>query len=146
MDDAGHSSLHCEIVSAEGLLFSGTARRVFVPGEQGELGILPQHAPLLARLKHGLVRVVRPTPEIAMFFISGGFVEVQPDQVTVLADTAVRNDALDATAAVSARTRAEQALAGAVTPMRHAQLEAEIRMYAMLLRMIEEARVGKRAG
>ena len=84
-------NLHVDIVIAEASLFSGSARRVFVPGKLGEMGILPGHAPLLARLRHGVVRVIRNLPDdIEMIWVSGGFVEVQPHCVTVLADTAVR--------------------------------------------------------
>lgn len=127
--------LHVEIVSTEAELFSGAARRVFVPGELGEMGILPGHAPLLARLRPGVVRVIRNFPEtIEMIWVSGGFVEVQPHHVTVLADTAVRADGMDAAAAL------QQPLA----KRDHDRVEAEIKMYTVLMRLLHETGRGKR--
>lgn len=127
--------LHVEIVSTEAELFSGAARRVFVPGELGEMGILPGHAPLLARLRPGVVRVIRNFPEtIEMIWVSGGFVEVQPHYVTVLADTAVRADGMDAAAAL------QQPLA----KRDHDRVEAEIKMYTVLMRLLHETGRGKR--
>lgn len=138
-------TFHVDIVSAEGQLFSGPARRVFVPGERGELGILPRHAPLLARLKPGLVRVIQPTPDIEMFFISGGFVEVQPYVVTILADTAMRSRELDELAARTAKERVEKELNGRkLNPDEYNRLKAELNLCIALLRTIEELRTRKR--
>lgn len=137
--------LHVEIVSTEAELFSGAARRVFVPGELGEMGILPGHAPLLARLRPGVVRVIRNFPEtIEMIWVSGGFVEVQPHYVTVLADTAVRADGMDAAAAARARERAAAALQQPLAKRDHDRVEAEIKMYTVLMRLLHETGRGKR--
>ncbi len=137
--------LHVDIVSTEAALFSGGARRVFVPGELGEMGILPGHAPLLARLRPGAVRVVRNFPDaIEIIWISGGLVEVQPYYVTVLADTAVRAGDLDAAAAASARERAATALQHPVPKREYDRLEAELKMYTTLMRMLYETGRAKR--
>lgn len=137
--------LQVDIVSAEAALFSGGARRVFIPGALGEMGILPGHAPLLARLRTGVVRVIRNFPDhIEMIWVSGGFVEVQPHYVTVLADTAVRADGLDAAAAASARDRAAAALQHPVPKRDHDRLEAELKMYTTLMRMLYETGRAKR--
>lgn len=138
-------SLHVDIVSTEAALFSGGARRVFVPGALGELGILPGHAPLLARLRAGVVRVIRNFPDnIEMIWVSGGFVEVQPYYVTVLADTAVRADDMDAAAAASARERAAAALLHPVPKRDQDRIEAELKMYTTLMRMLYETGRAKR--
>jgi len=129
--------LQVDIVSTETALFSGSARRVFVPGALGELGILPGHAPLLARLRPGAVRVIRNFPEtIEMIWVSGGFVEVQPHHVTVLADTAARAEDMDAEAARRACERAAAALQHPVAKRDHDRLEAEIKMYTTLMRVL----------
>lgn len=137
--------LQVEIVSTEAELFTGAARRVFVPGELGEMGILPGHAPLLARLRAGVVRVVRNLPEaIEMIWVSGGFVEVQPHQVTILADTAVRADGMDVAAAVRARERASTALQQPLAKRDHDRVEAELKMYTAIMRLLHQTGRGKR--
>jgi len=100
-------TLHVDIVSAEKEIYSGTAEMVFAPLVTGEVGILPRHAPLLARMKPGEVRVKTATEEL-FFYVSGGMLEVQPHVVTVLADTAARAKDLDEAAAVKAKERAER--------------------------------------
>ena len=105
------NTIHVDIVSAEGEIFSGEARMVFLPASEGEIGVTPRHAPLLTLLKPGEVRVQPPEGEEQYFYVGGGALEVQPTKVTVLADTAVRAKDLDEAAAVAARQRAEQALA-----------------------------------
>lgn len=137
--------LRVDIVSAQASLFSGNARRVFVPGKAGELGILPGHTPLLGTLRPGMVRVMRNLPDdIEMIWVSGGFVEVQPHAVTVLADTAVRARDMDAEAAKRACERAAAALAQPVPKRDHERLEAEIKMYTTLMRMLYETGRAKR--
>jgi len=98
------NTIHVDIVSAEGQIFSGEATRVFVPGSQGELGIYPRHAPLLTTLTAGEVRVETEGQEEQSFFVGGGAMEIQPHLVTVLADTAVRAKDLDEAAAVRNRS------------------------------------------
>ena len=104
------NTIHVDIVSAEGQIFSGEASMVFVPGSQGELGIAPRHAPLLTTLKAGEVRVQSEGHEEQLFYVGGGALEVQPNLVTVLADTAARARDLDEAAASAARQRAEDAM------------------------------------
>lgn len=132
-------------MSAESALFSGSARRVFVPGALGEMGILPGHAPLLGRLRPGPVRIIRNFPDdTQMIWVSGGFVEVQPHWVTVLTDTAVRADDMDAAAAARACERAAAALAQPAPKRDHDRIEAEIKMYTTLMRMLYESGHSKR--
>ena len=97
------NTIHVDIVSAEGQIFSGEASMVFVPGSQGELGIAPRHAPLLTTLKAGEVRVQSQGHEEQLFYVGGGTLEVQPNLVTVLADTAARARDLDEAAASAAQ-------------------------------------------
>ncbi len=104
-------TVHCDIVSAEKAIFSGLVEMVVAHGALGDLGIAPGHAPLLTELKPGPVRVTTQTGEEQIFYVSGGFLEVQPSTVTVLADTAVRADDMDEAAAIEAQKAAEAALA-----------------------------------
>ena len=127
------NTIQVEIVSAEGEIYSGAAKMVFLPAKEGEMGVAPRHAPLLALLKAGEVRV-QPVdgPELS-FYVGGGALEVQPSKVTVLADTAARAADLDEAAAMAARQRAEEALAGKVDKMEIAEVQAElVRMDAQL--------------
>jgi F-type H+-transporting ATPase subunit epsilon len=102
--------MHCDIVSAEREIFSGTVTMVSVTGSLGELGILPGHAPLLTGIRPGPVQLRLENGDEEVFFASGGFLEVQPGVVTILADTAARAEDLDEAAAVEAREAAERAL------------------------------------
>jgi F-type H+-transporting ATPase subunit epsilon len=104
-------TLHVDIVSAEQAIFSGEAEMVIAPGEAGELGILPEHAALLTRIKPGTVRILQPGGgEEEVIYVSGGMMEVQPDRVTVLADTSVRAHDLDEAKALEAKRLAEEAI------------------------------------
>lgn len=107
------ATINVDIVSAEGEIHSGEAAIVFAPAKMGEVGIAPRHAPLLTALKPGEVRVQDAEGNEQSFYITGGMLEVQPYQVTVLADTALRGDQLDEAAALSAQQDAEKALEGA---------------------------------
>jgi len=127
------NTIHVDIVSAEGEIFTGEAKMVFLPAAEGELGVAPRHAPLLALLKAGEVRV-QPVdgPELS-FYVGGGALEIQPNKVTVLADTAARAADLDEAAAMAARQRAEEALAGKTDKLELAEVQAElVRMDAQL--------------
>ena len=106
------ATIHVDIVSAEGAIYSGEAEMVFAPGVLGEIGIAPRHAPLLTHLRPGEVRVQPPGGEEQFFFVTGGVLEVQPRLVTVLADSAARAEDLDEAAALAARERAREALKG----------------------------------
>jgi len=140
---ANNSTIHVDIVSAEGEIFSGAASMVFAPGSQGELGIAPRHAPLLTLLKPGEVRVQTADGAEQHFFVGGGALEVQPNKVTVLADTALRAKDLDENAALAAKQRAEEALNKATDRIEHAEAMKEIVRMAEQVKMIQRLRKGK---
>ena len=133
-------TIHVDIVSAEGEIFSGPATMVFAPASQGELGIAPRHAPLLSLLKAGEVRVQTPDGEQHFFFVGGGALEVQPTKVTVLADTALRARDIDEAAALAARQRAEEALRDKAGHITQAEALAELARAAAQLKLLERLR------
>jgi F-type H+-transporting ATPase subunit epsilon len=137
------STIHVDIVSAEGEIFSGAAAMVFAPGSQGELGIAPRHAPLLTLLKAGEVRVQTADGAEQHFFVGGGALEVQPNKVTVLADTALRAKDLDESYALAAKQRAEEALNKATDRIEQAEALKEIVRMAEQVKMIQRLRKGK---
>jgi F-type H+-transporting ATPase subunit epsilon len=134
------NTIHVDIVSAEGEIFTGEAKMVFLPAAEGEIGVAPRHAPLLALLKAGEVRVQPVEGPEQSFYVSGGALEIQPNKVTVLADTAARAADLDEAAAIAARQRAEEALAGKIDKLEMAEAEAELIRAAAQLKMIEKLR------
>ena len=134
------NTIHVDIVSAEGEIFSGPAKMVFLPAAEGEIGVAPRHAPLLALLKAGEVRVQPEEGEEQSFYVGGGALEVQPMKVTVLADTAARAADLDEAAALAARQRAEEALAGKIDKLEQAEALAELARAAAQLKLIERLR------
>ena len=119
-------TIHVDIVSAEGEIYSGNANMVYAPARMGEVGIAPRHAPLLTALKPGEVRVEDPDGKEHFFYITGGMLEIQPHLVTVLADTALRGDQLDEAAALSAKEQAEKALEGVSEETDLARAQAEL--------------------
>lgn len=135
-------TLHCDIVSAEHEIYSGTVEMVFAPAEMGEVGILPRHSPLITRLKPGEVRVKVTGEGEQNFYVSGGILEVQPHVVTVLADTAVRARDLDEAKALEAKQRAEETLANKASEFEEAKALAELAEAAAQLKMIEKLRKG----
>lgn len=136
--------LRIDVVSAEGLIFSGDAEFVVLPGELGELGIYPQHAPLITRIKPGAVRIRVPGKvEEELVFVAGGVLEVQPYSVTVLADTAIRAKDLDASKAEEAKKRAEDALVNENSKIDYAKAQAEIAAAIAQLSMIQKLRQQK---
>jgi len=137
------TSIHVDIVSAEREIFSGEADMVFAPGEQGELGIAPRHAPLLTRMKPGTVRVQHGGEE-QVFYVSGGILEIQPHMVTVLSDTAQRAADLDEAAAQEAKRKAEEALANQSGEMDVARAQAELLEALARLKAIQHLRDKKR--
>ena len=132
-------TMHVDIVSAEEEIYSGTAEMVFAPLATGEVGILPRHAPLLARMKPGEVRI-RKGGEEEYFYVSGGLLEVQPHVVTVLSDTAIRAKDLDEAAAIEAQRRAEEALKDRKADIDYAKAQAELIEAIAQLRMIRRLR------
>lgn len=132
-------TLHVDIVSAEQEIFSGDAEMVFAPLATGEIGVLPQHTPLLARLKPGEVRV-RVEGQDHVFFVSGGLLEVQPHVVTVLADTALRAHDLDEAVALEAIKRAEEAMKDRATDIDYAKAQAELAEAIARLRVLRKFR------
>ena len=132
-------TIHVDIVSAEGEIFSGEAEIVFVPATEGELGITPRHAPLLTLIKAGEVRVKTAEGEVSIF-VGGGALEVQPHKVTVLADTALRAQDIDEAAALAAKQRAEEALASKEGKIDQAQALAELAQAAAQLKLLEKIR------
>lgn len=133
-------TIQVDIVSAEGEIFAGPAAMVFLPASEGDIGVAPRHAPLLTLLKAGEVRVKTPEGEELSFFVGGGVLEIQPKRVTVLADTAARAKDLDEAAAIAARQRAEEALAGRTDKISQAEALAELARAAAQLKMIERLR------
>ncbi|MCU7842204.1 MAG: F0F1 ATP synthase subunit epsilon [Candidatus Thiodiazotropha sp. (ex Monitilora ramsayi)] len=138
-------TIHVDIVSAEGEIFSGLAEMVYAPAVMGEVGIAPRHTPLVTRLKPGEVRVdLGDNKEMQHFYVSGGILEVQPHVVTVLADTAIRATDLDEAAAEEAKRRAEDAMADRSAEFEYAKAQAELAEAVAQLRAIERIRKGKR--
>jgi len=119
-------TIHVDVVSAEELIFSGLAEFVVLPGEAGELGILPGHMPLMTRIKPGAVRVKMPDDKEELIFVAGGLLEVQPGLVTVLADTAIRGADLDQAKALEAKKMAEEAMVNRGSQMDYARAQAEL--------------------
>ena len=137
------ATMHVDVVSAEESIFSGEAEFVVLPGESGELGIYPRHTPLITRNKPGAVRIQKPGGEEEFVFVAGGVLEVQPQRVTVLADTAIRGHDLDEARATEAIKRAEEAKAKAQDKQEIASVEAELANLAAQLATIRKLR-GKR--
>jgi F-type H+-transporting ATPase subunit epsilon len=135
------ASIHVDIVSAEGEIFSGDAGMVFAPAKLGDVGIAPRHAPLLTELRPGTVRV-QPAEggDELSFYVSGGMLEVQPHLVAVLADTALRARDIDEAAALEAKRRAEEALRNRETLIDYARAQAELAEAVAQLRAIDQLR------
>lgn len=119
-------TVHLDIVSAEASLFSGLAELVIVPGEAGELGIYPRHAALLTRIKPGSVRIKLPEATEELIYVSGGMLEVQPNLITILADTAIRGADLDEVRALESKRAAEEAMQNRTSDIDYAAAQAEL--------------------
>jgi len=133
-------TIHVDIVSAEGEMFSGEATMVIVPGTLGDLGIAPRHAPLLTTIKAGEVRVQTEGEPEQSFYVGGGALEVQPHLVTVLADTAARAKDLDEAQAISARQAAEEAVRNSTDKLQLAEAQAQMARAAAQLKLIQRLR------
>lgn len=120
------ATIKVDVVSAEEQIFSGMAKFVALPGETGELGILPGHTPLITRIRPGAVRIEAENGTEEFVFVAGGILEVQPGAVTVLADTAIRGQDLDEAKADQARKRAEEAMQNSGSNIEYATAQAEL--------------------
>lgn len=134
------STIRCDIVSAEDEIFHGNVSLVVATGEMGELGIAPRHAPLITRLKPGQVRVILANGEEQFFYVSGGILEVQPQVVTVLTDTAIRAADLDEAKAKEAKAEAERILANRSEAMEIAEAQAKLAEAMAQLQALERLR------
>ncbi|MBX9849316.1 MAG: F0F1 ATP synthase subunit epsilon [Rhodocyclaceae bacterium] len=134
-------TVHVDVVSAEEKIFSGLAEFVTLPGESGELGILPGHTPLISRIKPGTVALKLPNQEAPeLVFVNGGILEVQPNLVTVLADTAIRGADLDEAKAAEAKRLAEEVMANQASGMDYARAQAELAEAIAQLAAIQKLR------
>ena len=120
------NTIHVDVVSAEESIFSGEARFVSLPGETGELGVYPRHTPLITRIKPGSVRIEMADGSEEFVFVAGGILEVQPDCVTVLSDTAIRGKDLDDKKANQAKAAAEEAIKNAKSEVDFAMAQSEL--------------------
>lgn len=133
-------TIHVDIVSAEALIYSGVAAKLVVTAYHGELCVLPGHAPLIARLRPGAMRLTDTFGHEQHFMVSSGLLEVQPRIATVLADTVLRSDELDAESAMLAKERAEEQMRCARSKLDYARCKSEAELLTMLLRQMSEAR------
>lgn len=133
-------TVHCDIVSAEQSLFSGLVELVVATGSQGELGIAFGHAPLLTDLKPGPVRIIKQEGEEEIYYLSGGFLEVQPNTISILADTALRADDLDEAAALEAKQQAEHEMSNQSGEFDYSRAVSQFAAAAAQLRTIEQLR------
>lgn len=134
-------TVHVDVVSAEESIFSGLAEFVVLPGEAGELGILPGHMPLMTRIKPGAVRLKLPQQDQEeLIFVAGGILEVQPGLVTVLADTAIRGKDLDEAKALDSKRKAEEAMSERSAEMDYARAQAELAEAVAQLAAIQKLR------
>ena len=132
--------MHLDIVSAEEKIFSGIVKNIIAAAMMGEVGIYPKHTPMITPLKTGEVKIITEEDEEKLFFISGGVIEVQPDIVTVLADTAIRGEDLDEAKAEESKKRAEEALADKSDNIDAAKALAELAQAAAQLKVLEKIR------
>lgn len=133
-------TVHLDVVSAEQKLFSGRVETIQVSGSEGELGIHPGHAPLLTPIKPGMVRLVKQGGEEEMIYVAGGVLEVQPGNVTVLADTAVRAEDLDEQAALEAKRKAEEHITQGGADFDYAEAAQQLAEAIAQLRLIQKLR------
>jgi F-type H+-transporting ATPase subunit epsilon len=133
-------TIHVDVVSAEESIFSGLAEFVVLPGEAGELGILPGHMPLMTRIKPGAVRIKRQDGSEELIFVASGLLEVQPGLITVLADTAIRGHDLDEARALEARKAAQEAMTNRASAMDYGRAQAELAEAAAQLAAIDRLR------
>ena len=133
-------TVHCDVVSAEESIFAGEAKFVALPGESGELGILPGHTPLITKIRPGAVRIEKANGDEEFVFVAGGILEVQPNKVTVLADTAIRGHDLDEAKANEAKKAAEEAMQNQSSEIDFARAQSEFAMAAAQLAALAKFR------
>ena len=131
---------HLDIVSAEESIYSGPVEFLVAPGQLGELGVYPHHTPLLTRIKSGMVRIKAQLKDEELVYVSGGMLEIQPDVVTILADTAIRSNDLDEAKAIEAKRLAEEAMQNKTSEMDYAKAQAELMEAVSQLAAIEKLR------
>ncbi len=135
------NTVHIDVVSAEASIFSGEAEFVVAPASAGEVGIYPNHAPMITTIKAGALRIKQSSEaEETLIFISGGILEVQPGVITVLADTAVRGQDLDEAKAIAAKAAAEEAIKNRTSDMDYAKAQAELADAAAQIQAIQRLR------
>ena len=134
------NTIHVDVVSAEESIFSGEARFVALPGEAGELGVYPRHTPLITRIRPGSVRIEMADGSEEFVFVGGGIVEVPPDRVTVLCDTAIRGKDLDEQMANEAKAAAEEALKNAKSEIDMARAQSELTVMAAQIAALRKFR------
>ena len=137
------ATIHVDVVSAEESIFSGEAKFVALPGEAGELGIYPRHTPLITRIRAGSVRIEKADGTEEFIFVAGGILEVQPNCVTVLSDTAVRGKDLDDEKANQAKAAAEEALKNAKSEIDQAKISSELYVIAAEIAALRKYRQKK---
>lgn len=137
------NTIHVDVVSAEESIYSGEARFVALPGESGELGIYPRHSPLITRIKAGSVRIEKADGSEEFVFVAGGILEVQPNCVTVLSDTAIRGKDLDEKKANAAKAAAEEALKNAKSEIDQAKIASELYVIAAEIAALRKYRLKK---
>ena len=133
-------SVHCDIVSAEESIYSGLVELVVAAGAMGDLGIAPGHAPLMTKLNAGPVKIVKQGGEEEIFFVSGGYLEVQPNLVTVLSDSALRADDVDEAAALEAKKEAERLIANQSGDFDYSKAAAQLAEASARLRVVQQLR------
>lgn len=131
---------HLDIVSAEDSIYSGPAEFIVAPALMGEVGVYPQHTPMLTRIKSGMIRIKAPLKEDEDVYVSGGMLEVQPDVVTILADTAIRGKDLDEAKALESQRLAEEAMKNKSSELEYARAQAELMEATAQLAAIQRLR------
>jgi F-type H+-transporting ATPase subunit epsilon len=135
------NTVHIDVVSAEASIFSGEAEFVVAPAGAGEVGIYPNHAPMITTIKPGALRIKQPSEaEETLIFISGGMLEVQPVMITVLADTAIRGNDLDEAKALAAKAAAEEAMLNRTSEIDYARAQAELAEAVAQIQAIQKLR------
>ena len=134
------TTVHCDIVSAEQSLFSGPVQFVVATGSQGELGVSPGHAPLLTNLRPGPVRITKEGGEEEVYYLSGGFFEIQPNIISILADSALRADDIDEAAATEAKNKAEQDISNQGGDFDYSKAASQLAVASAQLRTIDQLR------